>query len=273
MSVKNISIKKHISKVLHLYGKHYIPNIIFTWFIILLIIIDVFTTILETLSLPAQVLNFFKVLEIVILVIFSIEYILRLWTADLLHPERKPFVARLKYAFSFYLIIDFMAIASFYLSFIFPININILRIFRILRILKLLRAKHYSVDIHHVGTVLGRKASQLIVSILIIFIMMIISSMLLYTVENNAQPDVFGDAVSGLWWAITTMSTIGFGDIYPVTPLGKVINSIFSLLNIGLLAIPTGIISSGFIENRHESRSYKHIKKHFCPHCGKNLDS
>ena len=102
---------------------------------------------------------------------------------------------------------------------------------------------------------------------------MVIASVLMYTAEHQSQPDVFENALSGLWWAVITLTTVGYGDIYPVTVLGKVIGSFFAIFSIGLIAIPTGIISAGFIENIQDGKSIHGKKKHFCPYCGENIDA
>ncbi|MCL1859743.1 MAG: ion transporter [Oscillospiraceae bacterium] len=244
---------------------------IFNWSIIVLVVTDVFTTIIETLSLSERVLLVFNIFEIFTVIVFTIEYILRVWTADLIYKQKNPLKARIKYAFNLMMIVDFMAIAPFYLHFIFPISANIFRVFRVLRILRLLKVNHYVKALSHVGDVLKRKALQLFISMLIIFTLMIVASILMYTVEHDVQPEIFPNALSGLWWAVTTLSTIGYGDIYPVTVLGKVFGTLFSLLNIGLIAVPTGIISAGFIENTPE-KSKKRKNKRFCPYCGENIE-
>ena len=269
-----MSIKNRVYRILHGHRKNYIPSIIFSWSIIFLVVTDVFTTIIETLPLKEQVLLSFHVLEIFTIIVFTVEYILRIWTADLLHSEENPLSARLKYAFTLMMIIDIMSIVPFYLHFIFPIKIDIFRVIRILRIFRLIKINHYVTALAHVMDVLKRKALQLLISTFIIFTLMTVASVLMYTVEHDAQPEVFENALSGLWWAVTTLSTIGYGDIYPVTALGKVLGTIFSLFSIALIAIPTGIISAGFIEEDEDDEEItgNHKDKRFCPYCGENIE-
>ena len=100
---------------------------------------------------------------------------------------------------------------------------------------------------------------------------MVISSVIMYSVESEAQPDAFGNAFSALWWAVATLTTVGYGDIYPITVIGKILSAIIALLGIGLVAVPTGIISSGFIEKIDDPES-DHNHKSFCPYCGHKLD-
>lgn len=108
----------------------------------------------------------------------------------------------------------------------------------------------------------------------VVALLMLISSIVMYSVENLAQPEVFTNAFSGLWWAIATFTTVGYGDIYPITAFGKVLSAIIALLGIGLVAVPTGIISAGFIEQMEQEKENKKcdIEKHFCPYCGKKID-
>ena len=251
--------------------KYDILSAIFDWFIALLVTVDIVTTIFGTLPLSETVIAWFNGIEIFTVIVFTAEYLLRFWTADLLYLKTKPLKARLKYALTFIMIVDLMAIAPFYLQFLFPINIHLLRVFRLFRIFRLLKIKRYIKTFSRVGDVLKRKASQLFISSIILVMLMIFASVFMYTAENEAQPDVFDNALSGLWWAVITLTTVGYGDIYPVTVLGRIIGAFFSVFSIGLIAIPTGIISAGFMESAHEDTKKKN--KRFCPFCGENINS
>ncbi|MCL1919560.1 MAG: ion transporter [Kiritimatiellaeota bacterium] len=265
-----MDIKRRIYRIIQPHKKDDTPSALFDWFIAFLVILDVSTTILDTLVLPGRVVFCFWVLEIFTVAVFTVEYMLRVWTADLLCSKTTPFKARLKNALTFVMIVDFIAVAPFYLHFLLPINLHLLRAFRLLRIFRLLKIKHYIKTLSQVSSVLRQKASQLFISLFILFILMIVASVLMYTAEHEAQPDVFKNALSGLWWAVITLTTVGYGDIYPITVLGKIIGSFFSIFSIALIAIPTGIISAGFIENFHEKKTNK--DKRFCPYCGEKLD-
>ena len=272
INIKNI--KKQTYRILQSDENNYIPSIIFNWSIIFLVVTDVFTTIIETLSLSEHVLLIFHIVEVFTVIIFTIEYILRIWTADLVYAQKKPVTARFRYAFTLMMLVDIMAIAPFFLHFIFPIKAGVFRVFRILRIFRLLKVNQYVKALSHVGEVLKKKALLLFISTLIIFTLMIFSSILMYTVEHDVQPEVFENALSGLWWAVTTLTTIGYGDIFPVTILGKIFGTLFTLLSIGLIAVPTGIISAGFIENNPETgeKNEKRKNKRYCPYCGENIE-
>jgi voltage-gated potassium channel len=249
-----------------------IVSTVFDWFIIALISINVVIVVFDTFQdIPAVIRNIFATIEVFSLVVFSIEYALRLYTADLLYPEISRVRAVLKYAFSFMAIIDLLAILPFYLPFIFPFDLKILRMFRLMRLLRLLKVNRYTKALSTIGDVIKLKSAQLISSMLVVFILMIVSSVLMYNLEHDAQPDAFQNALSGMWWTVMTLTTVGYGDVYPVTVGGKILGVFISLLGIGMMAVPIGIISAGFIETVDESKKQTSSKL-YCPYCGKRID-
>ena len=244
---------------------------VFDGFIIALIIINVILVILDTFKMPETVIRVFYYIEFISVIIFTIEYLLRLWTSDFVFPNKKPIMARLKYIFSFMAIIDILAFLPFYIPFIIPFDLRILRMLRILRLLRMFKAHRYTSALSTIGNVFKMKSSQLLSSFFVVSLLMIIASILMYNVENEAQPDVFVNAFSGLWWAVVTLTTVGYGDIYPITVAGKILSGIIALLGIGLVAVPTGIISAGFIEHIEQDKAEEQDQKQFCPYCGKNI--
>lgn len=249
---------------------------LFDYSILALIVLNVAAVIAETFPLPQEVLGAFDVIEAVSVVIFTAEYLLRLWTAPLLYPDRTPAMARLRYVFSFMAIIDLLAILPFYLPFVFPIDLRVLRALRLIRLLRLLKVNRYTNALRVIGQVFTAKAAQLVSSVLVVGLLMLISSVLMYYIENPVQPEVFENAFSGLWWAVATFTTVGYGDIYPITAAGRVISAIIAMLGIGMVAVPTGIISAGFIETMDKAddtpEEIEAEKKHYCPYCGKKID-
>jgi voltage-gated potassium channel len=242
---------------------------IFDGTIIALIAANVLLVILDTFNFAPAVQSVFRHIEIISVIVFTAEYAARLWTSDKTAPGLSPLAARLKYAVSFMAVIDLLAILPFYLPFVIPVDLRILRLFRLLRLLRLLKVNRYTSALSMVGAVMRRKASQLISSMLVVLAVMVIASVLMYNVENEAQPEVFANAFSGLWWAIATLTTVGYGDIYPITAMGKILSAAIALLGIGLVAVPTGIISSGFVE--HIETEKPEGEKSYCPYCGKKL--
>ena len=238
--------------------------------IIGLIVINTIMVIVDTFDIPKSVRTVMNVVETVSVIVFTIEYIVRVWTADLSRPDIGPMKSRVKYVFSFQAIIDLVALLPFYLPFLFPVNLVVLRVFRVFRLLRLFKVNRYTHALATIGAVFRNKANQLISSMLVVALLMVIASVLMYNVEHDVQPEVFDNALSGLWWAVATLTTVGYGDIYPITPFGKILSAVIALLGIGLVAVPTGIITSGFSEQIEHSSDDD--EKQYCPFCGKKLN-
>ncbi len=248
---------------------------IFDGIIISLIIINVIMVIADTFKLPDYIKSISYCIEIVSVVIFTIEYIIRVWTSDLMFSELSPIKSRLKYIFSFMAIVDLLAILPFYVPFLIPVDLRVLRMLRIVRLLRVFKVNRYTHALSAIGRVFKRKKSQLLSSVFVVIILMIIAAVLMYNVENAAQPEVFSNAFTSLWWAVATFTTVGYGDIYPITVLGKILSGVIALLGIGLVAVPTGIISSGFMEQIEEEKNNQNNendKKEYCPYCGHKLE-
>lgn len=178
-------------------------------------------------------------------VFFAAEYLLRIWTACYLFPESAPRHAALRFIFSFDGIIELCTILPFfYLS-----GFVAFRMLRVVRIFHLFRINTYYDSFNVIKSVLYEKRNQLASSIFIILILMLASSLFMYSAEHDAQPAVFENAFSGIWWSMSTLLTIGYGDIYPITPIGRLMAFFISFLGVGVVAIPTGIISAGFVEH------------------------
>ena len=179
---------------------------------------------------------------------FAIDYVLRLWTSSFLYPAKKPAAAMLGYIFSLNGIVDILSFLPYYLPVFFPQGAVAFRLFRLMRIFRLFRVNAYYDSLNVITEVLKSKAKQLISSVFVIFLLILASSLCMYSVEHEAQPEVFDNALSGIWWASATLLTVGYGDIYPITPLGRVLGTLITFLGVGAAAIPTGIISAGFVE-------------------------
>lgn len=186
---------------------------------------------------------------------FTIDYILRLWTARFLYPKLKSGHALRKYIFSFNGIIDLLSFLPYYLPVFFPAGTVAFRMIRIVRIFRLFRINAYYDSFSVIGQVIYLKRQQLMSSVFIILVLMIGSSLCMYSIEHEAQPEVFENAFSGIWWSVSTLLTVGYGDIYPITAIGKLVGIIIAFLGVGMVAIPTGIISAGFVNQ------YSVIKK------------
>lgn len=216
----------------------------FDIFITLTIFANIVVTFMETFQELVFLSIWFRVVEVITISIFCVEYIFRIWTAGYLYPEMPLCRARLRFLISFDGIIDLLTIvpASFLSGFVIFRMLRVARIFHLFR----LNAKYDSFNV--ITTVLYEKKNQIISSLFIVLVLMLASSLCMYSVEHNAQPDVFQNAFSGLWWSMSTLLTVGYGDIYPITPLGRIMAIVIAYLGVGAVAIPTGIISAGFVE-------------------------
>ena len=187
-------------------------------------------------------------IEAVTVFFFAVDYLLRVFSSTGLYPQLPVQRAALKYIFSFAGIIDLLSFLPYYLPVFFPAGGAVFRLFRVARILRLFRINSYYDQLNVITEVIVSKKQQLTASVFIILILMMASSLCMYSVEHDAQPEVFQNAFSGIWWATSTLLTVGYGDIYPITIMGKTLGIVISFLGVGMVAIPTGIISAGFVE-------------------------
>ena len=220
---------------------------------------DVISTLALILNLTVSILNtfdnlrekygaFFLTVEALTVLFFAVDYVLRLLTAPELYPNVSEKKAVVQYILSFAGIIDLLSFLPYYLPVFFPAGAATFRLFRLVRILRLFRINAYYDSLNVITEVLSRKRQQLLSSVFIIMVLMLASSLCMYSVEHEAQPEVFSNAFSGIWWAASTLLTVGYGDIYPITTLGKLMGIVIAFLGVGMVAIPTGIISAGFVE-------------------------
>ncbi len=234
------------------------------------ILFNLFLAIAETYEQMQPYAGFFEAAELVIVLLFSAEYGLRVWTAQYLYPRCRQGKAIRMYVCSFSGIVDLLSFLPYYLPVFFPSGIVAFRMFRIVRILRLFRVNRYYDALNVITKVLERKKNQLLSSVFIIFVLMTAASLCMYSLEHEAQPQVFVNAFSGFWWAVSTLLTVGYGDIYPITIAGRLFGIAITFLGVGMVAIPTGILSAGFVEQMSELQ--KRETKEYCPHCGKKLD-
>ncbi len=222
---------------------------IFDWTITLLILLGVVIVFAITFDLPVPVRRLFWRLEQTTSIIFTVEYVLRILTADLLYPESGPLVSRVRYVFSPMAIVDLVAILPFWLPMFLPCSMLALRALRLVRLLRILKLNRYFDAMRSIVEVIAAKRRELLASLFFVLLLMLVSSLLMYSAEHEAQPDVFRNAFSGLWWAVATLTTVGYGDIYPVTVVGRILGAFIALSGIAALAVPTGIITAGLTES------------------------
>lgn len=179
---------------------------------------------------------------------FAVDFFLRIWTAKCLYPKFSEPMALWKYLVSFKGVVDILSFLPYYLPIFFPGGAAAFRLFRVMRFFRLFRINAYYDSFSVISEVIASKRQQLISSVFIILILMLASSLCMYSLEHEAQPDVFVNAFSGIWWSVSTLLTVGYGDIYPITTMGKVFSIFITFLGVGMVAIPTGIISAGFVD-------------------------
>ena len=227
----------------------------FDWLITSLILVSVVIVFLATFDLPPRFLRLLMICESVASIVFTVEYLLRIATADFLYPQRGTIASRVKYIVSPMAIIDLAAILPFWLPMFLPGTMLGIRAFRLFRLLRIFKLNRYFDAMRSLGEVIASKKRELLGSLFFVAILMLIASLLMYSAEHDAQPKVFCNAFSGLWWAVATLTTVGYGDIYPVTALGRLIGTFIAFAGVAAVAIPTGIISSGLMERMQRGKT------------------
>jgi len=224
-------------------------------FLVTLIFFNILMVILETVEdLYVVYRNFFRYFELFSVSIFIVEYVGRLWSCvENKNKNQSNVNARIKYFFSFSAIVDLIAILPSLLAFLFP-TVD-LRFVRALRIFRLLKFSRYSNSINTLLIVLWDQRKSFGAAFFILFIVLIISSSGMYLVEKDVQPEKFGSIPKSMWWSIVTLTTVGYGDVFPITSLGKIFGSVIIILGIGTVALPAGILASAFTE--HTKRNQK----------------
>lgn len=245
------SVKKRIFDIIQIGNKEDLPSRFFDIFIVTAIILNILTLFLETFEELSAMFPVLKVIELVTVCIFCVEYAARVWTADFLYPGCSKMKARVRFIFSFDGIVDLLTILPFfYLS-----GFIAFRMLRVVRIFRLFRINSQYDSFNVITSVLLEKKNQIISSVFIILILLLASSLGMYSAEHEAQPEVFRNAFSGIWWSMSTLLTVGYGDIYPVTVIGRIMAIVIAFLGVGVVAIPTGIISAGFVEQYNENEN------------------
>ncbi|MBS1621754.1 MAG: ion transporter [Bacteroidetes bacterium] len=270
------STKKKVHGLLHpeIVGDTHWDRII-NVFIIVLIILNVIAIMLETVpSIYQPHKKFFHDFDLFSVIVFTIEYVLRVWSSNHDPRFKHSLYGRLRYMISPAALIDLIAILPFYIFLFLPVRImnigsdfRLIRILRLLRFFRLFRLTAYTKSTRLVVNVLKSRLPDLMLSFVLTSFLIILASCLVYFAEHDSQPEKFSSIPATIYWAVVTLATVGYGDMVPITLLGKTFTVLIILMGVALLALPAGIITSGFIEEARKSR-----KPRVCPHCGKSLD-
>ncbi|MFW5658793.1 MAG: ion transporter [Bacteroidota bacterium] len=256
--------------------------------IMLLIVLNLIALTLETVpALNERYYWVFKGFELFAVLFFTVEYVMRVWVAPEDSKYDDHWKDRLRYMITPLALIDLIAIAPFWLGILFGyfgMDFAIARSLRLLRIFRLLKLTRHLGAMRQMGQVFYQKREALTISFVAVVFMLYICSAVMYALEHKAQPDAFSSIPQTMWWGVATLTTVGYGDVYPITSLGKFVGSIIAILGIGLFALPTGILASGFSEKLKEIRKDDQPNEDtttevgpipegatYCPYCGQKL--
>ena len=248
--------RRRVSEIIEVGTSEDIPSRCYDFVSTIILLLNVAVTVLYTFDeMELRYGSTLLLLEALTVAFFAVDYCLRLWTAQFIRPNLSEGRALWKYIFSMTGIIDLLSFLPYYLPIFFPAGTAVFGMFRVVRVFRLFQINAYYDSLNVITEVITSKAQQLVSSVFIILVLMVASSLAMYSVEYEAQPEVFRNAFSGIWWAVSTLLTVGYGDIYPITDLGKCISIVITFLGVGMVAIPTGIISAGFVDQ------YSRLKK------------
>jgi len=252
-----------------------IPERIFEIILIAIIVLNILAIVLVSIKeLEDQYGPYFKSFEIFSLIFFTVEYIARIYCIVEKPQYSDPVRGRLKYATTPLALVDLFSFLPFYLRFL-PIDLRFLRIFRLMALFRMFKIARYLHALNLFKRVIVERKEQLVLSFLFILFVLVIISFIMFYVENDAQPDKFSSIPATMWWGIATLTTVGYGDMVPITHLGKFLGGIFAIAGVALLALPAGILSSGFFELLHVDKEVEKQKEKSgvtkCPHCGKDI--
>lgn len=225
-----------------------------TYFLITLIVSNVIAAIFESeANFHERFEQQFFIFEVLSLSIFCIEYLMRIWCCVEApkFSHLSPLKARFRYAMSPIALIDLIAILPFIIAIFLAVDLRALRLLRVLRLLKL---THYFKGFNIFITVVSKELKSITAAMMVILFLIIIAASLMHTIEGKIQPEVFGSILHSFWWAVVTMTTVGYGDVVPITPLGKLVSTFIMLIGIGLVALPAGMLAARFGEELRERK-------------------
>ncbi|NUM36457.1 MAG: potassium channel family protein [Candidatus Brocadiae bacterium] len=236
-------------------------------FLITLIVLNIFAVIIGTVrEVEVSIGHWLHWFEIFSVVVFTIEYLARLWSCTESEDFSNPWKGRFAFIFTPFAMIDLVAILPFYLSAL-HIDLRLLRMLRLLRILRLSKLLRYMESLRLIGRVFYMKRRELVMWLALMLILVVITSSLVYYAEHGVRPDVFSSIPETMWWAIVTLTTVGYGDLFPVTFLGRFFAAITAISGIFCFVLPTTILGAAFVDELQKEKQ----EKKCCPHCGKEL--
>ncbi|MEW6745267.1 MAG: potassium channel family protein [Planctomycetota bacterium] len=239
----------------------------FELFITTLILANVVALVIETMEPVRELAGpLFDAFETFSLAIFTVEYTLRLWSCTVSSDYAHPVRGRLRFARTPFAIVDLLAIAPAFLPFI-SADLRVMRSLRLFRLLRLAKLARYMKTLQLIGRVVCAKREELLLTLSVLALLLLLASSLIYFAEHGAQSEAFSSIPASMWWAVTTITTVGYGDLIPVTVPGRLLAAIIAILGIGMFALPTSILGAGFLEELQKKKEVPGL----CPHCGKAL--
>ena len=270
-TLQTMTTRKYIHDLLHPHEGSNRTQRAVSIFLAGLIVYSILCVMLETVEgIYSQFEVAFYISEVAIIVIFSLEYVLRLWACVEDEKFRHPFYGRLRYIVSPMSLIDLLSVLPFYAPHLIGSDLRFLWGFRLLRLFRVFKLGEYSASLKTITNVFIKKRRDLVVTFFIIFLLLIISASMMYFLEHDAQPKKFSSIPTSLWWGICTLTTIGYGDMVPLTPAGRFFTGVIMLLAISSFALPSGLLVSGFIEEL-EVKKNKSKELEYCPYCKEKL--
>ncbi len=209
---------------------------------------------------------YLDVFEVFSVAVFTLEYATRVWACTANDRYREPIRGRIRFAFTPMAIIDLLAFLPFYLPFV-GFDLRSMRVLRLLRVFRIAKMSRYYSSMQLIRNVLRAKREGLVLSSVIMLSLLVMASSVLYYLENPVQPDTFSSIPATMWWAVATLTTVGYGDMYPVTAAGKFFAGVIAVLGIGMFALPTGILGAGFVEEIGK----RNKPARACPFCGRTI--
>lgn len=237
--------------------------------LIVLILLNVLAVMVESMSsFQHRYGDWLAGFEIFSVSVFVLEYLLRLWACSSEPRFSSPILGRLRFSISPLAVIDLLAVLPALIMWT-GVDLRFLRVLRLTRMLRVAKLGRYSTALHLMGQVARQKREELLLSLMLMLLLLVLSSSLMYLAEHDRQPEAFSSIPAAMWWGVMTLTTVGYGDVYPVTIPGKVLGALIAVMGIGLFALPAGILGSGFVGMRTERKDA--MPPTHCPHCGKPL--
>jgi len=231
-----------------------------------LIALNVAAVIAETVpEVRAEYAGQFLAFERFSVAVFTLEVLGRLWSCTAV-PRYAGIGGRLRFLGAPLTVVDVLAILPFYLPWLLPMDTRALRALRLVRLLRILKLARHMEALRELGQLFRAKREELTITAILGFILLLSASSTMYFIEHDAQPEQFSSIPASMWWGVVTLTTVGYGDVYPITPLGRVAGAFVQVIGVGLFALPAGILAGGFSEILERRRAHR-----VCPHCGRTI--